>query len=261
MTSYLFLMVALISLLVGMWLCERRSRYPELARRTYLVGTWAGILGARFWYVLQYGDPTFIGGLSSWGFMIGASAGSIAYLRQQTGRWDFGGDFSDFADAVSLSVAGGAALTRVACFFVGCNFGKTTSLPWGIRYGPNTPAFRKQLFDGILDPSSPWTRPVHPTQLYESGALLLLFLAIWWFSRASRRKLLRGEMFLGLALSYSIFRFLIEYIRDDSGGIHFGSLTFAQVTSVGVFLLAASVMVRNRVRHLRATSFEAAPAG
>ena len=52
----------------------------------------------------------------------------------------------------------------------------------------------------------------------------------------------------------SAFRFLIEYLRDDAGGRHFGPLTFAQGTSLFVFLAAATLLLQRRLlrrRHVR----------
>lgn len=246
MTAYLFPFSLTISLIAGMWLCERRSQDRENARRIYLFGAIAGLAGARFWYILQYGDWTVVGPFSAWGFAVGSTAGSILCSQWRKTSW------YSYADAVAPSIACFGALTRVACFFIGCNFGTPTDLPWGVRYGPEAPAYQKQVLDGILDPSSAATLPVHPSQLYESGALLLAFVALLCLSRCAC--LLRGELLLGLALHYSVARFFLEFIRDDSGGRHFGSLTFAQGSCIGIAMLTICAIAIRRLCHVRPTS-------
>jgi prolipoprotein diacylglyceryltransferase len=41
---------------------------------------------------------------------------------------------------------------------------------------------------------------------------------------------------------YAAFRFFIEFVRGDAGGIHIGPLTFAQATSTLVLLAALALM-------------------
>ncbi len=118
-TPYLFSIFLVLSLLLGMWVCETRSRHPARSRRTYLAGVVGGLL--------------------------------------------------EFADAVAPALAIGGGLMRIACFFVGCNFGKPTDLPWAVTYAAGDPAFLKQAGLGLITPAAPATLPVHPTQLYESA--------------------------------------------------------------------------------------------
>ncbi len=241
MTSQFAIWLALC-LVAGMPLTERLSGQPRLARRAYLSGLWGGIIGARLWYSFQYGDFGFVGGWASWGFVLGGTAGAVSYLRIAQGKWAFG----DFADSVAPALAGGGSLMRLNCFSIGCNFGSPTGLPWAVRYGSGSPAFRKQLEDGLVSQDAPLTLPIHPAQLYESFALLIALGAILLL-RSKRYLLLKGEIFLGGVLFYSTFRFLVEFLRDDAGGYHPLGLTFAQATSIGTFLVATLLVVGRRV--------------
>jgi prolipoprotein diacylglyceryltransferase len=77
--------------------------------------------------------------------------------------------------------------------------------------------------------------PVHPTQIYESLAGFTLFaitLFVW-----SRRKF-HGQVILTLAMAYGLWRFLIEYVRDDPGrGEAFGFST-SQLISLAIIPIA-----------------------
>lgn len=246
LSSNLYPLMFSLALLAGLWICETRSRSPETARRIYLVGSSTGLVGARLWYGVEFGHFGIFGGLSIWGFMMGAALGVAGYLRWRPAG---GSDLADFTAAAAPALAFGSALQRIGCFFAGCCFGKASSLPWALSFRPGTPVFRQQVIEGILDPSSARTLPVHPTQLYSSGAMILAFFALLWVAREFGDRLLRYELFLGLAVYGGAFRFLIEYLRGDTGGRYFGPLTFAQGSSLAVFLAAAALLVYRRLHY------------
>jgi len=53
---------------------------------------------------------------------------------------------------------------------------------------------------------------LHPAQLYESFATLVIFcLLLWWFPR--RKQI--GNIFLGYVGLYAVARFLLEFTRGD----------------------------------------------
>ena len=139
---------------------------------------------------------------------------------------------------------------RLNCFSIGCNFGSPTGLPWAVRYGSGSPAFRKQLEDGLVSQDAPLTLPIHPAQLYEAFALLFALGAIL-LMRSKSHSFLKGEIFLAGVLFYSTFRFLVEFLRDDAGGYHPLGLTFAQATSIGAFLVTTSIVFGRRAGWLR----------
>jgi phosphatidylglycerol:prolipoprotein diacylglycerol transferase len=246
--TFPFTILFALSLLIGFLLTERRSSDPGLARMAYLMGIWSGFVGARLLYAAQYGGLSFLGGISAWGFIIGGGVGTVTYLLWRTRTRE---SLFEFGDAVSPAVALGGALTRVGCFLRGCNFGKVCELPWAVRYPPGSPAFDKHVMDGLIDPSAEWSRTIHPTQLYETVALLAAFFVILRAPRFSGPKLLQGEPYLGLTIYYGVVRFLNEFLRDDSGGLHFGPLTFAQATSLIMLVSAAYIVVIRRLHHRR----------
>ncbi|HSR51025.1 MAG TPA: prolipoprotein diacylglyceryl transferase family protein [Acidobacteriota bacterium] len=269
MTSQFALALAAV-LVAGLWISEKCSHHPARTRRAYIAGVWGGFLGARLWYALQYGDFSLVGGWASWGFVFGASLGSVAYLRWARGQWAFG----DFADAAAPALALGGAVMRLNCFSIGCNFGSPTQAAWAVTYPPGAPAYQKHLAEGLIQPGASCSLAVHPAQLYESAALFIAFTAILWVrhrqvspqdapqlatdskglsaTQAPRRpwpggrlRLLPGDLFLGGIVYYSLFRFWVEFIRDDAAGLAFGPLSFAQASSL-LALTAALFVLRLR---------------
>lgn len=235
-----------VAVLLGMFLTERASSQPVQARLTYLAGVVGGVLGGRLWFSLQYGFSAGLQGFSLYGFGLGALVSALAYHRWQHGRWAP----TDFPDTAAPAMALGTTIHRLGCFFTGCCFGKVCQLPWGVQYGPEHPAYWKQLDAGLIPASAEASLPIHPTQLYGVLAGLLAFITFNRLAR-SRIRLLRYEIFYGLAVGYSLYRFLMEFLRDDAGGRHLGPLTFSQATSVGVFVLCGYLLIRRRLRFRR----------
>ena len=85
-----------------------------------------------------------------------------------------------------------------------------------------------------IGPDDTKSLPVHPTQLYETCAALLIFGLVLAWARWRRRP---GEMFALMGLLYAVARFSIEKFRLDTPSI-VGSLTMGQAISVGIFAIA-----------------------
>jgi phosphatidylglycerol:prolipoprotein diacylglycerol transferase len=87
---------------------------------------------------------------------------------------------------------------------------------------------------------TPLDTPLHPTQLYESAATLLIFFLLVWLVP---RKRFNGQVALVYLLFYSAARFAIEYFRGDPGrGLVFGGrLSTAQV--VGILIVIAALAI------------------
>ena len=69
---------------------------------------------------------------------------------------------------------------------------------------------------------------LHPTQLYESFAMLIVFFFLLWLHR--RRKF-SGQVILAYAIIYATVRFLIEFVRDDPRGDILGLTTLTGLST------------------------------
>ena len=91
---------------------------------------------------------------------------------------------------------------RLGCFMAGCCYGQPTDVGWGV------------IFTDPACQANPRGVPLHPSQLYESGFILLVMIVILI---VRSRLIFYGHLFLLFLLLYAVGRFLLEYFRGDSG--------------------------------------------
>jgi phosphatidylglycerol---prolipoprotein diacylglyceryl transferase len=149
------------------------------------------------------------------------------------------------ADACAPGIAIGNFFGRQGCFAAGCCWGKPTNLPWGVQFS--------KLGHEIT--GVPIDVHLHPTQLYESFAMLLVSFFLIWLHKHRR---FEGQVILVYAVAYSVIRFLIEFVRDDPRGDILGitsltGLSTSQIISliIGATALILLVVRWRRVRLLR----------
>jgi phosphatidylglycerol:prolipoprotein diacylglycerol transferase len=149
------------------------------------------------------------------------------------------------ADACAPGIAIGSFFGRQGCFAAGCCWGKPTSLPWGVKF--------TELGHQIT--GVPTNAHLHPTQLYESFAMLLVFLLLLWLHKHKR---FNGQVILVYALLYSVVRFAIEFVRDDPRGDIFGLTTLTGLSTSQMISLivgvGAAVLLFLRWRRANATA-------
>jgi len=153
------------------------------------------------------------------------------------------------ADACAPGIAIGNFFGRQGCFAAGCCWGKPTTLPWGVKF--------TELGHEIT--GVPIDAHLHPTQLYESFAMLLVFLFLLWLHKHKR---FSGQVILAYALLYSVIRFSIEFLRDDPRGDVFGlttltGLSTSQLISIVVGIAALIVLILRRRRAQQAAKTDA----
>src|SRR5712691_717194 len=110
-------------------------------------------------------------------------------------------------DVFAPGIALGHVVGRFGCLFAGCCYGKPTTLPWGITF---TDPF------AATNVGTPLGVPLHPTQLYEAGAELLILGALLLTER--NRRPFAGRTFWLYMLLYAVSRFIIEFFRGDERG-------------------------------------------
>ena len=147
-----------------------------------------------------------------YGGLIGAILSGYFLMRRYQLPW------WKTADACAPGIAIGNFFGRQGCFAAGCCWGKPTTLPWGVKF--------TELGHEIT--GVPLDVRLHPTQLYESFAMLLVFFFLLWLHKYRR---FNGQVILLYALLYSVIRFAIEFLRDDPRGDLFGLTTLTGLST------------------------------
>lgn len=244
-TGYGIMMM--VGFLVGGWLIEQELRRlgfrSEYSGDIVLAAVVGGVLGAKLWYVALTQDMGALfsrGGLVWYGgFFGGTLAVALMGLRRKVPiRWTL--------QLCAPALPAAYALGRAGCFMVGDDYGRPTSSFLGVQFPeglpPSTAGTMQSMF-GIevapgIDPAT--VLSVHPTQLYEVVAMLLVFMALWsWRTRSYGT----GWLFGAYLMFAGVERFLVEILRakDDR---FLGVFTIAQLTSVGLLTLGLILFVR-----------------
>jgi phosphatidylglycerol:prolipoprotein diacylglycerol transferase len=160
-----------------------------------------------------------------YGGLILAVLVSLWYLRRhKLPLWSM-------CDVFAPAIALGHVVGRFGCFFAGCCYGRPTSLPWGITF--HDPFAASYV-------GTPLGVPLHPTQLYEAGAELLILGVLLLTEKKGRA--FEGRTFWAYMLMYGISRFIIEIFRGDERGMIAG-LSTSQFISVVLVPLSLAMLV------------------
>jgi len=165
-------------------------------------------------------------GLAFHGGLVGAGLAVLTAARAtRRSPWEL-------ADALAPPAALALFFFRLGCFGRGCCHGQPCGedfllAGWSTRLVRNVET------------------SLHPTQLYEAAAALLLF-ALLWFLR--RRRRFPGELVIAFLLGVSAQRFLIEFLRDSHLRerhpltVFSAPLDTSQLFALGFFLLGLALL-------------------
>ncbi|MFH1259898.1 MAG: prolipoprotein diacylglyceryl transferase [Elusimicrobiota bacterium] len=206
---------------------KRDTFDAKIGENFFFVVLFSSLIGARLFYVFfnwsEYlQEPLKIfkiweGGLVFYGGFLFALIASLIFACKHKIK------FLLLMDIFSPMLILGQAIGRLGCFFAGCCYGKPTTLPWGVVF-PN--------LETTLAPSG---IRLHPTQIYESIADLVVF---FWIYLNRRKKKYDGQVFVNYVLGYALVRFIVEFFRGDARGPEFLHLPATQWMAAGFFLAA-----------------------
>ena len=138
------------------------------------------------------------------------------------------------ADIFAPGVALGHSIGRLGCFAAGCCWGRITHVPWAVTY-TNPDANNVGVPLGV---------PLHPTQLYESFAELMIAAILYKLVTRPHKP---GSV-IGLYLVlYGIARVIVEFFRahDESNPLAL-SLSLEQWISVVLAALGIYLFLSRR---------------
>jgi phosphatidylglycerol:prolipoprotein diacylglycerol transferase len=227
------LAVALVIVTLGLSKKFRQEGYdPEHVLDLVIILVLTGLLGSRLAYIFMFEWQDFIahpaiffglaggGGFSGLVWYGGFTAGALAFIIYIRLR---GYPLWKMADIVAPYLALAYAIVRIGCFLNGCCYGKVTDSAYGVVF---------PVVDGLNR---------YPTQIYSSAANFILFgLLLWYYPR---RKF-TGQIFIFYLLGYSVYRFIIEFFRENT--IFIGSLSVAQVYSLVLLVVGIGLYLWRR---------------
>ena len=235
------LLAFVISQIIAQRELTRRGHDPEPIADLVLAAILGTIVGGKIYYAALTGDwGTLLSraGLVFWGGFIGAVVFVAAVLRWKRLN------LLRIGDVAGICIAAGYAVGRTGCWAVGDDYGK----PWDSRFAVQfpdgaPPSTALNMATDFSVPLAPGTDPstvlaVHPTQLYETGMGLVMFLILWRYRAHAHAE----GWLLGLyCVLAGIERFVVEFFRakDDR---FFGMLTMAQLISIGILAVGVILM-------------------
>jgi len=230
----------------------RVGRDPEFAGDLLMGALIGGIVGAKLYYMLLNWDLTSRdpfgmlfsrAGLVWYGGLLGATALMVYQVHRR------GESKPLIADALAPGNALAYAIGRMGCFLVGDDYGRPTESWVGIAFPKGSPpstagnlrrSFGVSIPESVADST---VLSVHPTQLYEIGLSLLIFVFLW---RLRGRGKPMGWLFSLWLVLAGFERFTVEFFRakDDR---FFGMLTLAQIISLALVGVGLWMMRRSEV--------------
>ena len=165
------------------------------------------------------------GGVFYGGLLAALGVGLFLVRRYQLDAWTV-------ADLTAPGIALGHVVGRIGCLLAGCCYGRPTDVPWAITF--TNPAAATNV-------GTPLNTPLHPTQLYDAGAELLIMIVLLITERRGRQ--FAGRTFWLYMLLYAISRYIVEIFRGDERGIIAGMAT-SQFVSLLIIPLAIVMLLR-----------------
>jgi phosphatidylglycerol:prolipoprotein diacylglycerol transferase len=182
-----------------------------------------GLIGSRLFYVVMNApfylrNPLEIimlqhGGMAWFGGVILGSSSAVVFIKRHKMR------LLETLDLLAPFIALGQAIGRIGCLLNGCCYGRESE--FGLYF---------EVHDKILI----------PTQLYSSLFLLAIFVIL---RLKQDKKHLPGEILAGYLFLYSIMRFFVEFLRNDSPRIFYG-LTIFQILCLAMFSISLGIFAR-----------------
>ena len=232
-----------IAFLIALWVVGRLAKREGLDRDTVInLGVYcalAGIVGAKLLMIAL--DPAYrehpgeifsLATLQSAGIFYGGLVAALIMAYWYMHRMKL--PVLRTADLFAPGVALGHSIGRLGCFAAGCCWGRPTSVPWAVTF-TNSDANSVGVPMGIA---------LHPTQLYESFAELLIAATLYKLVTRPHKP---GSV-IGLYLVlYGVARVIVEFFRahDESNPLAL-SLSLEQWISVVLAALGIYLFLSRR---------------
>ena len=233
-TPYSWLMIA--GILLSLWFWSRNAPRRRGMGAIYFAALAGAFIGAKIIYIfaegwLHWNDPNrwliFATGKTIVGALLGGYAG-VEIAKRAVGYSGVTGDF--FATIAPLSII----LGRIGCLLHGCCLGLVCNDSWFcLRDRTGVPRW-----------------PAVPTEIAFN------LLALFAFSILRRRQILPGQHFHLYLITYGIFRFAHEFVRDTPAIV--GPLSGYHIASLVLIVLGTTRFIQ-RQKKLASAPLQTSP--
>ena len=234
MTIYSYGVMAVVAMVAAGLVVQRLSRrlglQPGVAVELTVAAVIGGLAGARVYWLAEHwhevrGDLLHAveggAGFTWYGGLLGGVVAVIVLARFR--RLPLGLVANVMAPAVAL----GYAVARVGCLLAGDGtYGRPSDLPWAV-------AFPRGMM--------PTTARVQPTALYETLAMLVVFIVLY---RMARRPQAGWYVFAWFLVLSGVERFAVEFLRVNPPWLL--GLTAPQWFALAGVLIGAAVLFAKR---------------
>lgn len=249
--TYSVLMAIAVVLSTALAVREAERRGTGLTYGLALCALAGALVGARAFWILQFSHPgqlwralmIWSPGLVLYGGVAGGIAVAAIGLRRRRVP------ILPALDAAVPYLALGEGIARIGCFLAGCCWGRPCGLPWAVRFPAGSLAHQHQIEQGLVEATTAIPLPVHPTQLYMTAGLLLVFVLL---KVGLARSPYPGFVLTAHLFLYGLLRFAVEAFRGDSERL-FLSMTLSQMISLAMCVLAAGALAALGMRRRRAS--------
>ena len=188
-----------------------------------ILETIALLVGARIFEIIFYNPLYYLanpveifafwkGGLSFHGGLVGIFLVGYIFCKKKKVP------VLQMADIFVIPVGIALMLGRIGNFINGELYGRITSVPWCMKF---------RAAEGCR----------HPSQLYEAGKNLLIFIVMWTIKD---KKQPNGFFFALFLMMYGALRFTIEFVREPE--VYVGPLTMGQFLCVLMIFAGVALM-------------------
>lgn len=187
----------------------------------FFLGAIFGLVGSRLGAVIPYwryflANPLEIfsrGGMASHGAIIAIMLVGYFFVRK------YNLNYWQLADLTAPILPVGHIFIRTGNFLSGELYGPPTNLPWAVTFP-----------DSLV--------PVHPSQLYEVIASIIILPFAWKWAKEPRYP---GYAFLRTLFTHSVVRFFLDFIRQHSK--LYGPFVLSQILALAICLLTLPAII------------------
>lgn len=185
-------------------------------RALFIISQWDQFSSWTEWFELWNGGFSILGGII--GCLVTVTA-SLKYYKIP---------LLPTADIASVYVPLLESIARIGCFFAGCCYGQATTLPWGVTYT-------------CSDSTAPLMVSLHPTQLYSSALLFIIFIIMHqWLQK---KLTVPGQLVSVYLMLTCLQRFLVDFLRADQVFVSWQPTTIFSIHQIisGILFIGAGM--------------------